>query len=238
MYGFTSFFFNFAEYIEHKKIMKVMKKILILAFLASIANIANAQGTWEIPSNSNQDERPRRALIDTQKTIDPKYLEGNVPEENGKVCWSYKISMPGKDGSSIYDKMLEVMQTFIRGEKQTKLSNIAVVNKSNKQIGARMQEILVFSNKVLSLDQTIMNYHLLLDCHDGECVVRMTNISYNYEPDRPTAAIYTAEEMIADKVALNKKKTGFTKGGSKKFRMKTIDRKDEIFAELEALSKK
>ena len=38
--------------------------------------------------------------------------------------------------------------------------------------------------------------------------------------------------MISDENALNKKKDGFQKGGVKKFRMKTIDRKDEIFRNI------
>ena len=36
--------------------------------------------------------------------------------------------------------------------------------------------------------------------------------------------------MISDAVSFNKKGTKYTKGGTKKFREKTIDRKDEVFA--------
>ena len=39
--------------------------------------------------------------------------------------------------------------------------------------------------------------------------------------------------MIADKVAFNKKGTGFTKGGTKKFRICTIDRMEQILSQFE-----
>ena len=96
------------------------------------------------------------------------------------------------------------------------------------KILVRAQEWLVFSSKAFSLDQTKMNYAASIECADGVCKVLITNISYNYEEGRPTEAHYTAEEMIADKVAFNKKGTGFVKGGTKKFRIGTIDRMEQI----------
>ena len=60
----------------------------------------------------------------------------------------------------------------------------------------------------------------------------MKSMSYVYEADRAGGGQFPAEDMISDENALNKKKDGFQKGGVKKFRMKTIDRKDEIFRNI------
>ena len=40
-------------------------------------------------------------------------------------------------------------------------------------------------------------------------------------------------QLISDKVAFNKKGTGFTKGGTKKFRICTIDRMEQILKSFE-----
>lgn len=208
-----------------------MKKIFSILLLVSLVLSANAQGEWEKPVDTTQGTtNVKRGLLDKNKApIDQKYLVGGVEEVDGKVCWVKKFSAPGMTADALYDKMLAMMQEFVKTPEQTKRSSVAVVNKTNHQIGVRLQENLVFTNKLLSLDQTILNYNLIITCTKGECEVKFMNISYNYERGRETEANYTAEEMIADKVALNKKKTGFTKGGSKKFRTKTIDRKDAVF---------
>lgn len=213
-----------------------MKKLFSIVLFACMTLVANAQNEWEKPAAQAQngaDSKPKRGLLDKNKgPVDPKYLEGAVQEVDGKVCWVKTFPVQGKNANEIYDIMLNFMNEFVKEPQQTKKSMVAVVNKTTHQIGVRLSENLVFANTVLSLDQTLFNYNLFVTCKDGECEVRLINISYHYEMDRPTAAIYTAEEMIADKVALNKKKNGFTKGGSKKFRTKTIDRKDVIFEQI------
>lgn len=213
-----------------------MKKIFSIVLFASLMLTASAQNGWQKPDVQGQNEddsKPKRGLFDKNKgPIDAKYLEGAVEEVDGKVCWTKTYSVPGKSATEIYDIMLDFMQKFVKEPQQTDKSLIAVVNKDFHQIGVRLRENLVFQNSLLSLDQTIFNYNLFVTCKNGECEVRMLNLSYHYEKDRPTEALFTAEEMIADKVALNKKKTGFTKGGTRKFRMKTIDRKDVVFEQI------
>lgn len=210
-----------------------MKKIIAtITFIASFMSV-NAQGQWERPTDDEQ-TKPRKALFDTaKKDVDPKYLVGAVTEQDGKVCWIKNLELKGMSADAIYDKILATMQDFVKGPKQLERSRVAVVNKEMHQIGVKLQEDMIFADKVLSLDKTIFNYHLLINCKDGGCEIKMTNLSYLYEPDRPNGGVIVAEDMITDKEALNKKKTGFTKGGAKKFRTKTIDRKDEVFALLE-----
>lgn len=204
-----------------------MKKFFSIVYLLLLAVSVSAQGNWEKPAN---DEQPRKALFQPKKkVIDPKYLEGAVPEVGGKVVWTAEFNTEGMSRENVYNAMLEHFKKFVKGEEQTEISQVAVVNKETYQIGVRCQEWLVFTNKALELDQTKFIYTIVVDCQEGKCVVKMTNISYKYEEDRPTAATFTAEEWITDKEALNKKKTGFIKG-VRKFREKTIDRKDDIFA--------
>ncbi len=164
------------------------------------------------------------------KVIPAKYYKGAVTEENGRVCWTKTYELPGLTGVDIYAKALATMQRFVKTEEQTNKSIVAVVNRNTNQIGVRLCERLVFSDKLLSLDEALFNYHLFVACSDGKCTVKLTNITYRYEIGRPTEVNYTAEEMISDAVSFNKKGTKYTKGGTKKFREKTIDRKDEVFA--------
>ena len=136
--------------------------------------------------------------------------------------------MQGKSAKQVYDSMLPFLQAFCKSNGMTQLSNVAVVNETDHEIGASVQEWLVFENKPLSLDRTKFNYQLIVRCFDGRCVVTMRNMSYIYEEERGGGQ-FPAEDMISDAEALNKAKNGFQKGGVRKFRTKTIDRKDQIF---------
>lgn len=210
-----------------------MKKIIIaLSFFASTMT-CYAQTGWETVDNQQEEvKQEKKALFGNKKdkVILSKYHKGAVTDENGRVCWTKTYELPGLTGADIYAKALATMQKLVKTEKQTNKSIVAVVNRNTNQIGVRLCEHLVFSNKLLSLDQTLFNYHLFVACSDGKCTVKLTNITYRYEIGRPTEVNYTAEEMISDAVSFNKKGTKYTKGGTKKFREKTIDRKDEVFA--------
>lgn len=216
-----------------------MKKIIAITVFSLISFTSFAQSEWQKPTDNTQTQEPKRGLLDRNKTktIAPKYLEGGVPEIDGKVTWEKSFDVPGKSADAIYDTMLAYLQQFVKMEGQTDMSQVAIVNKSTKQIVARASEWLVFENRLLSLDQTLFNYIIIADCSNGACKVKITNLNYRYEEGRPTEMSMTAEEWINDKNALNKKKTGFQKGGVKKFRMKTIDRIENIFAGIETALK-
>lgn len=210
-----------------------MKKIIIALSLLASTMTCYAQTGWETLDNQQEEvKHEKKALFGnkTSKVIPPKYNKGAVTEENGRVCWTKTYDLPGLTGAEIYAKALATMQRLVKTEQQTNKSVVAVVNRNTNQIGVRLCEHLVFSNKLLSLDQTLFNYHLFVACSDGKCTIKLTNITYRYEIGRPTEVTYTAEEMISDAVSFNKKGTKYTKGGTKKFREKTIDRKDELFA--------
>lgn len=204
-----------------------MKKFIAFIFILAATLSANAQGT-------SSDEKPRRALFERKdKEIPAKYMQGGVPEANGKVTWSKTYELPGVPAEKVYERALSYFNTLVTSENQTEKSSLAMVDRIGHKLLARAQEWLVFSDKALSLDRTKMNYAVSVECSDGICKVLITNISYLYEEGRPTEAHYTAEEMIADKVAFNKKGTGFTKGGTKKFRICTIDRMEQILSQFE-----
>lgn len=204
-----------------------MKKLTALIFILAMTLSVNAQ-------TDGDGQTRRRALFERKdKDIPAKYMQGGVPETNGKVTWEKTYTVEGMPADKVYEKALSYFSTLVKSENQTEKSSLAVVDRIGHKIVARAQEWLVFSDRALSLDKTKMNYAVSVECSDGSCKVIITNISYHYEEGRPTEAHYTAEEMIADKVAFNKKGTGFTKGGTKKFRICTIDRMEQILKQFE-----
>ena len=212
-----------------------MRKIFFTILLVCACLVANAQGKFTTPVEEpqTQNEKPRRGLFDRDKTpIDKKYLAGACPKVEGKIVWQKYFDAGDMTAKEIYDVMLGFLQKMSKGEKQTEKSRVAAINEEEHQIGARFVEKLVFQNTSLVLDQAEFAYHLLVYCIDGRCEVVMKNMSYIYEADRSGGGQFPAEDMLSDDVALNKKKDGFRVGGIKKFRMKTIDRKDEIFAQI------
>jgi hypothetical protein len=77
-----------------------------------------------------------------------------------------------------------------------------------------------------------MYYKINLACYDKKVIARIFNIRYWYEEDREGGVKFSAEEWITNEWALNKKGTKLSKK-SGKFRVKTIDRTEEIFNDLE-----
>lgn len=206
-----------------------MKKLTAFIFLLAMTLTVSAQVNWEKPT---EEETQRYTLYERKKDIPAKYMQGGVPEADGKVTWTKTYKVEGKSAEDIYNNALGYFSSLVKSENQTEKSALAGVNRAEHKILVRAQEWLVFAKKTLYIDQTKMNYGATVECNDGECKVVITNISYNYEEDRPTAVHFNAEELIADKVAFNKKGNGFTKGGTKKFRMATIDRMEQILNNL------
>ena len=188
-----------------KKLLIVMMTLLPMAAMAQ-------DNTWEKTQYDNGDA---------------KYLEGAVPEVNGRVILSTTIKAPGKTAQQIYDLLLEDMTKITQEDNQFEQSRIAYENAEEKHIVGNYQEWLVFKNKPLSLDRTRLLYNIIADCRDGEATIQMLRILYIYDEERDMQT-YKAEEWITDKYGLNKKKTKVARV-SGKFRRKTIDRKDYLF---------
>ncbi|MBR5655952.1 MAG: DUF4468 domain-containing protein [Prevotella sp.] len=209
-----------------------MRKVLIAIF-AVLPLVGMSQNVWEKPETSQQETTKKKALFESKKAVDPKYLAGAVPVVDGKVTFTLDKDIPGKSAQEIYDIVLATLEKMTKEENQFKTSQVAVVNKQDHVIGARYKEWLVFQNTFLSLDRTIFNYTVIATCTDGHLNATISRISYAYEMDRGVndGMETKAEEWITDEFALNKKKDNLSKY-SGKFRRKTIDRKDNIFETL------
>ena len=152
---------------------------------------------------------------------DSKYLAGAVPEEDGKVVFSKEIELSGADQNSVFDQVLNWLDIRVKENKNG--SRIVFNDKGKGQIVAYVEEYLVFTNNALSLDRSLLNFNLIVLCKPGKCEMQIERIRFNYENKK-----LTAEEMIADKIALNKTKTEIYRG-YKKFRINTIDYVDKFF---------
>lgn len=209
------------------------KSIIALLLLAPMATMA--QNTWEIPTAQQTEQVKKKALFEKKrKTIDKKYLAGAVPVVDDKVTFTLDKDVAGKSANEIYDIVYSILEKMTQQSNQVQelkdKSKIAVVNKSEHTIAAKFKEWLVFKNTALSLDRTIFSYTIIAKATDGHLNLTLSRISYQYEMERTDVEgiNVTAEEWITDQEALNKKKTGLNRI-SAKFRIKTIDRKDNIF---------
>lgn len=214
-----------------------MKNIIIaILMLAPLAG--SAQSTWEVPAEEKSETPKKKALFEKKKkTVDAKYLAGAVPVVDGKVTFTLDLDVKGKSAEEIYTKVYDVLKEMTTEDNQVKempdKSKIALVNKTEHSIAAKFKEWLVFRNSPLSLDRTVFCYTILAKATDGHLNLILSRISYQYEMERADSEgmNVTAEEWITDEAALNKKKTGLLKY-SAKFRIKTIDRKDNIFENI------
>lgn len=161
---------------------------------------------------------------------DQKYLAGTVTEDDGKVVFSKEISMPSLSKDQIYDIMYSWAQKYFSEDGR----RLVYSDKDKGDIAAVGEEYLVFQSTALSLDRSLINYRVTIECENNTAKIKMTgiryeyNVSYQREPEK-----YTAEEWITDKFALNKKKDKLNRGNGK-FRRKTIDLADEMFKSADA----
>ena len=215
-------------------------KTYLLAIIAFVPLFATAQNNkWENPEQEQQLKTEAKASQKSKfatKGSDNKYLVGAVPEIDGHVVFTLNIDVPGQNASEIYQKVYNTIDELVRESKAEGLqpeSRIAAINKEDHIIAARFKEWLVFSSNLFSLDRTEFIYTLIAQATDGHLKVTMERIKYAYETNQRDNRGFetTAEEWITDKEALNKRQDKLAKGNGK-FRMKTIDRKDNIFRRI------
>jgi flavin reductase (DIM6/NTAB) family NADH-FMN oxidoreductase RutF len=159
----------------------------------------------------------------TAKDDDTKYLAGAIPEIDGKVVFSQTYDLQGEDANSIYPRVYQWLER--RMKQNANDSRIALFDRDKGNITAAGAEYIVFSNSALTLDRSLMNYFIIATVSTGKCELRLERIHYDYQSRR-----YPAEEWITDKVALNKKQTSIVRA-YRKFRIKTIDFAEQLFAE-------
>lgn len=165
-------------------------------------------------------------FIPIYSQVDKKYLAGAVPEVNGKVVFSETFDLNGIAKAQIYERALQWANTNFN----TDDNRVVYSDRENAVLSCKGLAELVFSSGALSLDRTFMNFQLNIFCEDNSCRVEIKSISYSYsvsykkEPEK-----YHAEEWITDEKAVNKDKLY---RGNGKFRIKTIDFKEDLYNSL------
>lgn len=162
--------------------------------------------------------------------VDSKYLQGAVPEVDGKVTFSKAIKV---DKSISDDKIFDLMNKWAQ-ENYNSPSNprqrVLLSDPDSKSIACKGDKDIIFKSSALSLDKTTMMYQLILQIESGECLASIKSIKYEYYDTGSTKAIYPAEEMISDKFALNGEKLNRYYD---KFRIHTIDTINSIFNSID-----
>ena len=195
-----------------------------------------ALAQWEVPTESQPQAQQQRhsSASSTQPEKEYKwaaYLGDVVPVVDGEVVWERTFTNEASADVN-YEAMLKYMNEVTHDEHQTEQSLVALVNKAEHTIAARMEEWLVFSTSFISLDRTRLIYTLTATCSDGAVTVKAFRLHYLYGEQQNKETRYAAEEWITDKYALNKKKTRLLPH-SGKFRRTTVDRMEELMKNFE-----
>ncbi len=163
--------------------------------------------------------------------VSAKYLKGGVPEENGVIVFRKSFSVPNMQTEQIYTRLYNYVNNAIISpaihEKRTRITSDG---KEDGVIVARVEEYMTFSHVFLNLDRTRFIYQLQAQVEGNKVKLAISQISYYYNEDNDgqNGESYKAEEWISDAEAINKKGTKlYPRSG--KFRIKTIDRIEEIF---------
>ena len=152
-----------------------------------------------------------------------KYLQGAVPEINGKVTFTRTIEAPALSQEQIFKIAQQwAEQQFI--SKDGFRSRVLYANAPKGELACLGEEYLVFADKALSLDRAKISYQLHLHVTPGKCEAKVLSIRYTYENEE-----LTAENTITDGHALYKNKNKLIRQPGK-FRTHTIDLVEKLFA--------
>lgn len=149
-----------------------------------------------------------------------KYLAGAVPEIDGKVVFNKIVHLPGVSKDAIFKQIHNWMDHYLTPPN----SRVVYQDATEGVVVGLGNDTIIFKSTALSLDRTFITYQLEARVSDAECDLQVTKINYKYQDTEK----YSAEEMISDRVALNKSKTKIYKGIAK-WRVNTIDFIDSIF---------
>ena len=169
-------------------------------------------------------------VIEEKSETDIRYMAGAVPEVNGKVVLTRTVEVPA--GLTQQEVMNRVDAWLIRCTKDERMHyNQRLPKAADNELQHSYSMELTFSKSFLAHDFAELAYVLAVRYEGGQLIMEMSHINYKYNENNKLNK-YTAEEMIVDKYALNKKKTKLI-FGFKKFRMKTIDLLDELQVSLQ-----
>ncbi len=193
-----------------------MKKLLTLLLACATLSTSIAQITAPV--------------IEEKPETDIKYMVGAVTEVGGKVVLSRTVEVPA--GLTQQEVMNRVDAWLIRCTKDERMHfNQRLPQTADNELLHSYSLELTFSKSFLAHDFAEMSYVLAVRYEGGQIILEMSHINYKYTEGNQLNK-YTAEEMITDKYALNKKKDKLV-FGFKKFRIKTIDLLDELQVSLQ-----
>ena len=219
-----------------KKALEVAKIKAQAAKLKAQADSINAASAKaEAEAKKGNATEPEPVVVKEPTTSTTGWAGAITYNDENKIEFTLDTDANGKTAKQIYDIVLKYMSELTQNE-QNIASRVALVNDAEHVIANTMDEWLVFSQSFISLDRTEFKYQLVARISDNHLNLSLGRIIYNYEEGRSTGFKEPAEEVISDKIALNKKQNDLAKIFGK-FRRCTIDRKDQIFAELAALVK-
>lgn len=169
-------------------------------------------------------------FVMAEKKVNTKnYLAGKVPVVDGMVTFEKTIQATGKTKAQIFSALTGYTNTLIEQSEHKDLSRITDSNEAEGTLAASMEEYLYFKRRAWESDFTHFLYQLVFQVSDGQFKATIRRISYVYDEDRNAAnALFKAEDWITDEAALKDPKT--LRKAEGKFRIKTIDRVNEIFA--------
>lgn len=156
---------------------------------------------------------------------DSRYLEGAVPEEQGKVVFSRDFSIPGMSKDEIMQRTEAWMDALMKQNKNN--SRIVFTDAEAGNIVGNADHYLIFSRSALALDRTRMLFLLTATAKPESLKLEISRIHYLYYEGKKEEN-YLAEEMITDEYALNKARTKLSRGYAK-WRRKTVDYVDSVF---------
>lgn len=190
-----------------------MKKILPILIMLLTSTVASAQLF-----------KGRDATLDK-----PEYQAGAVPVVNGKVVFEKQITAKG-NAQEVAQKAQQWIKSRFSRPQIIKFKQYD--SETPGTITVKSEEYITFTNKKFVLDRTRITYYLDIAVRDGGCTAKMHRITYWYDEEYKGGEHFTAESYITDTEAMNKKKSKLLKKPGK-FRVKTIDLKNDLFAELE-----
>jgi len=156
-----------------------------------------------------------------------KYLAKDaVVLRDGYVVFSDTIALIDNCTES---QIKDVALTWLKGYlgKYDKGRNRIISNVPGKIVAVGDMQI-VFTSNAFAFDKAQMSYALTINYTADECSMEISRIRYVYD-EKDIIGRYTAEQYITDEAAVNKSRTKLTPVTGK-FRKKTIDVVDEIFA--------
>ncbi len=208
-----------------------MNKIVIVMMLALIPLCSNAQ---------NQGMFGKRTVSTKQQKDYTPYMQGAVPVVNGEVVFTQTIAAPGKTKAELYRLVASwASARYLPNVENGKWTdsdyfrNLDLSGVKSDEAAGKLEcqgnEEIVFRNRFLEKDYAEIDYKLYIDVQDGVVIATMTNISYAYTFTEEKSR-FSAESFITDEESFDKK--GKFYKDNRKFRVKTIDLKNELFSEI------